>query len=390
MDILTIIAAVFRRWYVTVPIVLASLGTAYYIDSTLPPQYEARGQVLLASPDLDPAGLPRTVVNLGEIAGEAATIQAQDQMIEGNAELTVTARIRALTVDVEGSSVDVVEATYANAVAWLGEAVAQRQDDAEINPEEQLVLQQAGEVAAREVDEGRFQISTSLELVDPAAAAPNPFGANSATARILIVSIQSDAGRMRVAERAGPGVGFTVSQDARDAAPIIEITTVGADPQRVLESYHHVADVIEADLAEREARAEVPETHRTRTERIAEPRTVTDTSPPLDRSVAAIVGLGAILAVMASVMWDGVATRRRERTSEGEARDRLGRDDDSRFGPASQQESGVARPANPRALDPAADDPEGGPDRPRGSRGSHTSEPAEFFGAGSTSAGNHD
>lgn len=384
MDILTIIAAVFKRWYVTVPIVLAALGAAYYVDSTLPPQYQAQGQILLASPDLDPAGLPRTVVNLGEIAGEAATAQAQGEVVEGNTDLTITARIRALTVDVEGSSIDVVEDTYANAVAWLDEAVTQRQDDAGINPDEQWFLQQDGEVAVRERDEGGFAISSRLALVDPAAGAPNPFGANNAAARILIVAIQSDAGQMRVAERTGPGVGYAVSQSDRDAAAIISITTTGVDPQQVIEGYDHVADVLEADLAEREARAEVPETQRTRVERIAEPRRVTDTSPPLDRSVAAIVGLGGLLAVMSAVMWDGVASRRRVRASNDEARLRPRRADAARQEPDEPQGADSGRSDDAQAGDDAAAESEDGPQRHSGPR---SPEGAEFFTAGSTGPG---
>lgn len=313
MDILSVVATVFKRWYVTVPIVAVALATAFYMHTNLPPQFQAEGQILLASPDLDPAGLPRTIVNLGEVAGEAATASAQTDMVEGSAGLTITARARALTIDVSGTTAEIAEGTYANAVEWLGDAVTQRQDDAGIDVDEQLVLLQDGEAEVRERDEGGFEMTGRLGLVDPAAGAPNPFGANNATARILIVTIQSDAGQINVTERTGPGVGFSVGQDARDAAAILSITTSGADPRRVIEGYDHVADVLEAELGEREARAEVPETQRTRIERIAEPQRVTDTSPPLDRTVAAIIGLGGILAVIAATCLESVATRGRRR-----------------------------------------------------------------------------
>ena len=310
MDILSLAGTVLRRWHVTVPIVLAALGAAYYVHSTTPPQYEAQGRVLLASPDLDPAGLPRTVVNLGEVAGEAATGQAQSEMVEGGAELLITARIAALTVDVSGPTADVVEGTYANAVRWLGEAIAQRQDDAGIKVEEQLILQQDGEATLREREAGGIEVTGRLGLVDPAAAAPNPFGANNTTARILIVAIESDAGRSAVADRTGPDVSFSVGQDARDAAAIIDISTLGADPLRVIEGYDHVADVLEVELGAREARAEVPESRRTRIERIAAPQRVTDISPPLSRAVAAIIGLGGIMAVVVAVVLESVASRK--------------------------------------------------------------------------------
>ncbi len=318
MDILSLVATVFKRWRVTVPIVLVALGAAFYVHTNIPPEYEAEGQVLLASPDLDPAGLPRIVVNLGEVAGEAATAQAQEEMIEGSAELAITARVRTLTIDVSGPTADVVEGTYTNAVGWLGEAIAQRQDDAGIAVEEQVILQQNGAADIGERDEGGFQVTGQLEIVDPLAGTPNPFGANNATARILIVAVQSDAGESAVAARTGPDVEFSVGQNTRDAAPIIDISTVGPDPQRVIEAFDHVADVLEADLTERETRAEVPETRRTRIERIAAPQDVTDVSPPLDRSVAAIVGFGGILAVIVAVVLESIASRKdRGRNSPG-------------------------------------------------------------------------
>ena len=319
MDILSLVGTVVRRWYVTVPIVLAALGVAFYVNSNIPPEYQAEGQVLLASPDLDPAGLPRAVVNLGEVAGEAATEQARGEMIEGGAELVITATVATLEIDVTGPAADVVEGTYTNAVRWLSDTIARRQDDAGINLEEQLILQQDGGAEVREREVGGFALTGRLELVDPAAGRPNPFGANNPTARILIVAIQSDAGRSAVAELTGPEVDFTVGQDARDAAPIIGITTVGADPVRVIEAYDHVADVLEAELGTREERAEVPESRRTRIERIATPESVSDISPPLDRSVAAIIGLGGMLAVIVAVALESLAARKRNRLGALEA-----------------------------------------------------------------------
>ena len=323
MDILTIARSVFRRWYVVLPIVVGAMAVAFYISSTIPPQYEARGQILLASPDLDPSNLPRSSVDLSELAGQLVTDAVQAPLLVGDTSLEVSASGDSLSLVLRSSSPTDSLASNQNVVAWLNEQVEDRQEDGGFEPDERVVLrsatQELGEEGALpdgESDGGAASadeatVATTVQIDDPAARVVNPFGASNQTARVLTVAIQSDEGRRRVAERTGPGVAFTLGQDARDAAAILTVTTIGADPQAVLDAYDHVTAEIRASLAEREERAEVPPTRRTRIEPIAAPQTVSDVSPPLDRSVAAIIGLGGLAAVALAVMLDSFAGRQR-------------------------------------------------------------------------------
>ncbi len=316
MDLLTIIQAVLRRWYVAAPILLAFAAGAYYVNSTIPPQFEARGQVLLADPELDPSNLPRQSVSLTELVDELQSSEVLDAQLVGGATLDATARRNGITLEVEGETREAVQETVANARSWLATGLEEQQERANIEPLERLRLSDAGVDAVAEDEEGLRQ-TTTLELEDPAAAAPNPYGASNQTGRLLIVATSSDAGRMRVAERTGPDVSFEVSQDSRDAAPILSITTFGPAPQQVIEAYDDVTAVLEEELEARESRAEVPPSRQTSIERIAVPQQVADVSPPLDRSVAAIVGVGGLLALAAALALDSMISHRRARIADG-------------------------------------------------------------------------
>lgn len=380
MDILTIARSVFRRWYVVVPIVAGALAVAFYMNSTIPPQYEAQGQILLASPDLDPSNLPRSFVDLGELAGLLVTDAVQAPLLAGDASIDVSASGDTLALVVSSSSPTDSRTTNQNIIAWLGEQVEDRQADEDFEAGERLVLQsatQAIEDADEPLsdDEAEFggaasvdgaELATTIQLDDPAARVVNPFGASNQTARVLTVAIQSDEGRRRVAERSGPGVSFSLGQDARDAAAIMTITTVGADPQAVLDAFDHVTAELRTSLADREARAEVPPTRRTRIEPIAAPQSVIDVSPPLDRSVAAIIGLGGLAAIAVAVMIDSIAARRRPKATGGGGpeptfwSDRPASGDVGFDGPSSAP---TRRSSSPDPVDPHDDD--GASSRPR-------------------------
>lgn len=322
VDILTIATSVFRRWYLTFPVMLAAIGIALYVNSTIPPQYQAQGQILLASPDLDPSGLPRSFVDVAELAGELTTDAVGGPLVVGSASIDVSAGLESLDLVVTSDSAEDSRATVDNIVAWLETQVEERQVAAGFDPAERVRLQtatqevtdnEAGTVqddSAGETSDANDEttLSTTIRLDDPAARVVNPFGASGQTARILTVAVQSDEGRTAVAERTGPEVEFTLGQQARDAAPILTITTMGPVPEVVLGAFEHVSDEVAASLSEREERAEVPPTRRTRVEPIAAPQTVTDVSPPLDRAVAAIIGLGGLLAIALAIIADSITS----------------------------------------------------------------------------------
>jgi hypothetical protein len=312
MDIISIIQAVLRRWYVALPIVVLAAAAAIYLQTSTPPTYEAVGQALLADPALDPSGLPTSIVDLDDILLELEDPALREELQTGDATYQLEADDRAsATIIVRAGSEAAAEATAQAVGAWLRERVQDVQSDAEVPAAERLQVRGSERIiTSLDEDTGSVEAIASVTLFDPTAGIANPFVASATTVRLLVVAVQSDEGRQTVLARTGPGVGFVLSQSTNDAAPILTITTTGADQDAVLASFDVVREVVDEELQRRQDRAEIPTSRRTRIETLAQPQTARDVSPPLNRAAAALFGLGALLAAAAAIATDSVVARR--------------------------------------------------------------------------------
>ena len=312
MDLLTIIQAVFRRWYVALPIGLITLSIAGAMQVGLPSEYEARGSVLLEEPQLDPSRLPASTVSAEILIDRLESGGTLADLASGDA--------RILPLGQDGQTVEVT-ATASNGTAaetsvertldWLTEAATDLQDAEEIAEGERLrpvVLTPT--ISAEAQEDGAYTASGTFYLRDPSAGAENPYRAGQDTARLLQEVIASDQVRAQIRERTAPGVSFDVTS-GRDSGPIMNITLNGSDPAALLEAYRVVSEALDTELDQRQARAEVPESRRIVVTPLAAPQSVADVSPPLNRAVAAIVGVGGVLALGATLAADSLLTRRR-------------------------------------------------------------------------------
>jgi hypothetical protein len=312
VDIITIFQAVFRRWYVSLPVMLLAAGIAVYVQNQVPPAFQATGQIMLASPELDPSGLPTAVVDIDSIVRELDDPVVREDVTSGDAVFQAEiADPTTINLAVSGPDASAAEQTAANVRDWLRGAVEALQEEAGI-PEVERLQVRGGDRSAVTADEqaGAVQAISVLTLFDPAAGITNPFVASNTTVRLLVVAVESDAGRASVQEMTGPGVDFTLSQAVSDAAPILQITTTAADPDAALGGFDVVAEAVDAELQRRQDRAEIPDSRRTRVEALARPQSFTDVSPPVDRSAAAIFGLGGLIAVAGAILVDSIVSRR--------------------------------------------------------------------------------
>lgn len=311
MDLLTVVQIVLRRWLVWVPVLIATIVVAVAVDRTIPPAYEAQGSVLLARPELDPSRFPQAATYL---AGSLERIDA-GRLGGSSSELTVNPIDRSV---VEFVAVANTESTAVSAVGravtWLREDIESAQTEATVPESERLIVREnAAGIGVTDLADGRLSASLVVELIDPTAGASNPFNASEATGRVIEVAVESDAGQLRFEELAGPGIGYRISQATRDAAPIMTITTTGADAQAVLAAFDQVRGLLDEELDRRQARAQVPLRQRVTVEVLAEPQRIEDVSPPLSRAVAGVVALGGLLALGLSLLVDGIAQRRATR-----------------------------------------------------------------------------
>ena len=332
MDILSIAGTVFRHWYFTVPIVLAAFIIAFFVEREVPPEFEANGSVLLANPELDPARLPLTAQRMDSLVNDVQGALDAGQLAEPGTETVVT-RVDGTTLAVDVAAPDEASAfvTTDAVVADIAARLASVQEENNIPAAERTeVLPGATEIVASPegdddagTDEVRGQLglagevgpdavllSARILLSDPTAGINNPFGATSQTSRVLEVALHSDAGRAAMEQTVGREVDFTVSQNDRDAAPIVTITTLAAEEELALEDFDHVVSALSVELDARQERAQVPESRRVTLENIAPPQEVEDVSPPLSRVTAAIIALGGLLALGVAIAVESATSRR--------------------------------------------------------------------------------
>jgi hypothetical protein len=304
VDILTLVRIFFRRWYVSVPISVAACLFALYVQSTVPPAYEASGSVLFEHPEFDPSRLPITMVDLDAIA-DSVTDELDDDLL-----IRVRGSTSVEVIAVADTGVQ-AENLAAEALDRLESAVTAVQVEGGVDePDRVALISDRGIGEAEDLVDGRFQVGALATLDDPAARTPNPYPAGGTTAQLLEVAVSSDVARTQIGEQQGPGVSFAVASSTRDGS-IMQITTVGPDAADVLAAFWPVLDALSAELEARQDRAEVPRSRHIRLAVLAAPGQVTDVSPPLDRSVAAIFALGGLLALGAAVVVESIASRRR-------------------------------------------------------------------------------
>jgi hypothetical protein len=323
VDLVELIKLSLRRWYVVVPVLVATGIVAYIVQQGAPAEYQASGSVMLATPDLNPAGLPRAIIDIDSALVEIESEEGRAQLVAEGAQAEFLLRRidpSLIEVYVTSESSATATATATAVVDRLAGHVTSTQDEAGVPPAEQIRPRTRVQELAREgPTDAPIEVVGSLILDDPIASTRNPFGADAATARLLEAAVESDAGRIRFAQLAGP-VSFDVGLGGRDSGGIMQITTIGSDPAAVLAGFEHAKSLLADELDARQARADVPSTQRIVLDTLAEPQVVTDLTSTLDRAVVAVVALGGLLAialllVVENLMGPPARARRRERST---------------------------------------------------------------------------
>lgn len=312
MDIISIVLTVLRRWMLVVPILLLTLGVAAVVESRTDAEYSAFGSVLLSQPELDPSRLPLTRTEIEAVRGEVETAAADGDLAVGGSEVTIlhTAEQTIEVVAVGSSESEVADASRA-ITAELSSRFAELQEEKGIVPEERTEVVDIDVQYSEAEEVQQLEVVRTLYLDDPTLGIDNPFGASPQTARVLEVSLESDAGRFALAEDVGHQIEFNISQADRDAAPIVGIETLADSQEQAIADFDHVLAALARELDARQARAMVPESRRVVVDVLAAPQSVEDVSPPIGRVTVAIVGLGGLLAVGLALLVESVLGRRR-------------------------------------------------------------------------------
>jgi hypothetical protein len=321
MDLLTIVRVVLRRWYITGPVVVMTLIAAFIMQGNVPSQFRASGSILITDPQFDPSRLPDPGAVVEEATVSVQDPETLDELAPGPSDVAF-GMVGNATVEAVATAESPREAERIarSALVRLADEVAEVQagDQSTLAVELQPNILTPS-IIAEQVDETRFRASGRIQLIDPTLENANPYTASGATVRLLQVAVMSDVGRARVSELTGQQVTYQVSSEAYDAAPIMGVEIFGADPTAVIGGFDAIKAFIGEELERRQERAAVPIARRLTVEALAQPQSVIDESPPLDRIVAVVMALGLAAALGLALAVESFAQRRRNgRTASAE------------------------------------------------------------------------
>lgn len=313
MDLLTIARVVLRRWYVSLPLIIATGVFAFMLQGNVPSQHYTNGSLLISDSQFDPTRIPDPVAIMDE-AMLAVTESGELDAIGGGGTNLNIAPIGEATVEVAATadSATAAERSVRDGLALLEENVARLKvvDEDSVNSlvETQLLTPA---VVAEAVAGGRFRAAGSVRAIDPTLDMVNPYPAGGSTVRVLQVAAMSDAGAARVTELTGTEISYTITSEPHDAAPIMAVGIRGPDPAAVLLGFDAIKQVMTEELTDRQDRAGVLPLRRLTIETLAQPQSVVDESPPLNRLVAVVAALGLVTAVGLALAAESLAQGRR-------------------------------------------------------------------------------
>jgi capsular polysaccharide biosynthesis protein len=328
VDLVTVMRIVARRWMVVIPIIGLTALVAIQVDRGVEPMYQAHGSILIATPETNPRADYEGAVDAGALAERVAEGAALAALAADAPESEIRVARRAENLlEASATSTDEVSAEGMTdaAVELIVSEVEAVQDEAGVAEPDRIVARPLRpSVQAIELEEdtdGILYVSTVGVVLDPPQGVlENPFEASPVTGRMIEVSVQSDAGRERVASRAGGPIGFSVSQDPQDRAPILSVVTYGSSREQAVAAFDDVVATIDEDLDERQARAGVSPHRRLVIDVLAEPQFARDASPPVARAAVVTVALGIVIALAVAVITESIMsysarTKRRDVTS---------------------------------------------------------------------------
>jgi len=341
MRLSPIAAAMRRRWWVVAGVMLITVfGVIWTVTTNA--RYEATAILLLASPAItgaesdqvpdeddgsasDPAVAddqgdgtalhPAVVVEIAESDNTRESLGLAASDVDYTITATENGIIRVETVaDVESRLV----ATATTLIREIERIVAELDTADPLRTAAPRVLSEPRFVRQRTVVEADGTSRTEfyavgsvlVEIDETLAAAPlNPYIASDQTLRV----IEEVASTTPVIEAIREEVGdeeaeFEIVFQQRDAAPIVHVVASAMTPESTMSTLDAALAFLDADLADRQARAGADESTWIFFQRLALPTEAVTPEGSLRRPIATIIVLGLIAATTLAVLVDSLTT----------------------------------------------------------------------------------
>ncbi|HEX2029452.1 MAG TPA: hypothetical protein VHF25_15800 [Nitriliruptorales bacterium] len=312
LDVMTLIRIVLRQWMIVLALLALTATAAYEVHRRTDPVFEADGSVVLVGggpPEEGPvAGSVIADVVQGEAfrarlqAGTTATyaVQADGDLLE----VTTIA-------DAEGEAVRLAE----DVLTAIDDEVELRQKALGLAEEERVGLEVTGPptvgVVAGPDERPRYAASGSAVLSSPGIGA-NLFGSSQFSGRLVEEIMEGDPARAQIRQRGG--YGFDLDVDRR--GPLLTVTTTGPSAGAAIETFDHVATVMDEELEGRQRAIGVPKGNRTRAYVLVAPVSAENRTKTLSRGLVGVLALGVAAAVAAAVAAESIKSGLRRRGNE--------------------------------------------------------------------------
>lgn len=295
MDFVGTVRSMGKKWYISAPLLALAVGLASVAQVAAEREYMAQGSLILASPEHDASRSASLTQVVRSAAGQVDQGRSlADAELHVTLESQTTVHITAISGQLEIAEELAREATteFQGAVnaAWPGS------DDLHVYPR--------ASTSTRELSDGNYLVRQDVSVEDPSTRRSNPFAASLETARLLGSTLQDDATHDRLQDLTGRSARFAIDVDHTDQAPVLSITTFGADPDAALESFHHVYELASQELMQRQREIGVSDSSAARLEVLEAPEQTKELADLVDRSSVAVLVLGILLAAGLSVLAD--------------------------------------------------------------------------------------
>lgn len=316
MDILDIVRTLLRRWYVVVPVLVATAAFAFVVVRSVDAQYEAAGSFLLTNASM-----------MGESGEGDISLDVMLQMVQwgevrrrvvekgGTAKITTDDTVQeVIRVQAEGESEQEAVETVQLALEELRREVADRQAQAGVPADERgatevLAAPTSAQERTGDGTEGSTYVALGLlHLSAPGEQFENPYAAAPAsTVRILEEVITGPQVQEDLSGAHGP-MSYQVTFVPRDAAPILNLTVQSPSPDRSLDAFEAVGERLDKELEARQGQAGVPERAMLTLQPLAEPDGATLLGSEARRPLITVLVVGVVTAVSLAVLVEGLAS----------------------------------------------------------------------------------
>lgn len=328
MNLGDIARALYRRWIVSVPVLVLTAIAVVVVVSTADTTYEATATLLLAEPEIvgssdedpdEPAqATPLSPTAIAEIA-EGDRVRSRVIPEGSDADYSITPRDNRI-LRIEATSQDeAIVVTTANQVIDEIVDILGEMDSAESSTNlegeilarptrarQRLVAIGAGETAVEYYASGSVLVSIEQEAVVSQA---NPYAASGGTLRVIEEVASTESVKESVLASV-EGADYVIAFTPRDLAPIMRVTATAPQPETTLDALDAALGFLDDELAGRQEITGAEPATWLRWQRLDIPNEPEEVSPNLRRPVATIVVLGLVGAASLAVLAESVVTYR--------------------------------------------------------------------------------